>query len=130
MITPTSLFKNFQSLPTVCPYCLAAGENLWELRALVNAGGHQTYPWCCSHCGRARLFEKKRAVINAGLTPDPIAPRRQRPVCAVCGVEGAERHHWAPESIFGAGEANRWPASYLCQHHHAEWHRRMKGVKS
>lgn len=130
MSAPTDLFQSRLNLPTVCPYCGAAGENLWELRALVNAGGHHTYPWVYSHCGRATRFEKKRAVINAGLTPDPIASRRPRPVCAVCGAEGAERHHWAPESIFGAGEANRWPTSYLCQRHHAEWHRLMKGVKS
>jgi len=126
MTAPTVLLKHSHLLPNTCPHCKSSADNLWELRSLVNAGGHHTYPWVCRHCGRVLFFEKKSDVINAGLTPAPIGPRCSRPVCAVCGHEGAERHHWAPSAVFG-DEANRWPTSFLCQQHHAQWHRLMKG---
>ncbi len=109
-----------------CPECGADDEDRWELRTFMNSGGHTTYPWCCRYCGHnTHIYEKKRAVITAGLCPDPLPNRRSRPICAVCGVEGAEAHHWAPKSVFGEIESDDWPISYLCQKHHAEWHQRM-----
>lgn len=49
------------------------------------------------------------------------------PPCARCGsTDGVELHHWAPRAIFGIGEAERWPTSYLCPECHQTWHTEMK----
>ena len=43
--------------------------------------------------------------------------------CEVCGKTPAERHHWAPQSLFGHDIAADWPTSWLCQPCHSFWHK-------
>lgn len=44
-------------------------------------------------------------------------------LCEVWGCDrpGAEIHHWAPKSVFA--DADNWPTSLLCRHHHSLWHK-------
>lgn len=43
--------------------------------------------------------------------------------CIICNEPG-ELHHWAPQCVERQFEEyNKWPTAYLCQKHHAEWHR-------
>jgi len=44
--------------------------------------------------------------------------------CAVCGMRGAELHHWAPKYLFSS-ESESWPKDYLCKKHHDQWHLKL-----
>lgn len=93
----------------------------------------ETFLWQCERCntknpGRdPQLFIPKEK-IQERLTPEQI---EQLPTimpglynrCARCGARGVENHHWAPQAIFGAEEANKWPQDYLCKDCHDQWHR-------
>jgi len=119
-MTSTS-WKNELEYPTYpCKYCKGLG---WKVGYYTDAGGAPKYPFVCVGCGkRTQHFAKRKAVEAAGVEPVPLSPMTMPFVCEVCNTSGAERHHWAPSSLFGS-EADKWPTSYLCRACHERWHR-------
>ena len=110
-----------------CPKCDCFD---WEPRKAVNLAGHVTYPLICAVCSyKSAIYLPAERVKELGREPPEIRRSIDRPACEVCGAIGAEKHHWAPWSIFG-DEFERWPTSFLCQRCHATWHQRMTGPRT
>src|SRR5579885_519981 len=108
-------------------YACPKGELEQQLvvRRCINAGGQSTCLFVCGHCGhRTQHFVSVKSVKRAGLESLDIEATTPLPACAVCGVRGAERHHWAPSALFG-NESERWPTSFLCQRCHSRWHQKV-----
>ena len=102
-----------------CPRCKGFG---WKIGFYRDAGGQPKYPFVCAGCDlQTKHFAKRAAVEAADIEVKKLHSRVLPAVCEVCGVEGAENHHWAPEALFGSESAS-WPTSYLCQKCHSRWH--------
>jgi len=104
----------------------------------IKADSTKQFFWFCEKC-------KCLAVMGNFLPHASIVPRvealpeelRQRfwrdrlrndnstlAQCCVCGANGAQLHHFAPQSLvahFG-NEWHNWPTAYLCLDHHRQWH--------
>jgi hypothetical protein len=79
----------------------------------------------CIMCGRVMTFSLPYTEAEAAQFPKVKDNVSDQP-CERCGsTEGVEEHHWAPVSVFGAHEADRWPVAALCRSCHREWHRVM-----
>jgi len=130
---PRGMTKARKTLECQCPRCFA--EWPWKIRRFANRAGHLTFPYVCNECGyKSSVLERKATVMQwiqyYGLTVEdvPILPSSSDvPVCEVCGKEGAELHHYAPQHLFD--NADDWPTGYLCLEHHREWHQKIKGHK-
>ena len=122
---------NNKNLPEVCPKCNQKTKWLW--RRFKNAGGHLTFPYVCSECGhKTNILEKKKTVMEFifkngyKIENIPLLPvDEDTPHCEICGQQGAELHHYAPQHLFD--NADDWPKGYLCVKHHREWHDKIKG---
>jgi hypothetical protein len=91
-------------------------------RSYRDAAGQPKYPFVCVGCGlQTKHFAKRAAVESSGVDVEQLHSRELPAVCEVCGAEGAENHHWAPEALFGSESAS-WPTSFLCQKCHSRWH--------
>jgi hypothetical protein len=110
--------------------CIRCGSHDTKLTKRRIANGTWQVCEVCENCGKnARgagvclAHDNLRMEdVEESVRPWPF------PVCAVCGVEGAENHHFAPSEVFG-DQAHAWPTAYLCVKHHREWHNRMIGYK-
>jgi 5-methylcytosine-specific restriction endonuclease McrA len=79
----------------------------------------------CVMCGRVMSSSLPYTEAEAAQFPRAKDGVSDQP-CERCGAtEGVERHHWAPRSVFGDDEADRWPIALLCRPCHREWHRKM-----
>lgn len=109
--------------------CKKCGALSWAIAGETNNGGQQVHRMVCGSCGyRPPVFVPKKVVEHfaayVGKSVAYAPPKESAPDCEVCGVKGAEEHHWAPFSIFGA-DAHKWPKSHLCPTCHREWHLRV-----
>lgn len=97
------------------------------VRNIGTTGASYVY-WECQVCGNnamgAAHWLPHEPIKNFGIDilTIPIKRDDRTEVCAVCGVLGAQLHHWAPRHIFGDEVAEMWPKNYLCQTHHTFWH--------
>lgn len=94
------------------------------VRNIAANGTSQVYWWCFAHKGAAGQFITHDKIKAAGIDINdlPIIENySEREQCAVCGSFETELHHWAPHHLFG-DQAEDYPKSYLCQHHHLLWH--------
>lgn len=102
-----------------CGHNAASAVFVWRLRT----GERRLYDGC-SLCG-AQVG--RRSIPHAGhdieTIPIGIDERTVNPPCQRCGAFGTQLHHWAPKSLFGEAEADRWPTAYLCIDCHDFWHR-------
>ena len=115
------MFNHKESLSSPCPKCDALD---WKVGRMVDSGGGIRYPYFCGGCGtRTQLYQKKKQAISAWAMDGRTEIKTERPLpeCEVCGEVGAQRHHWAPQYLFGL-EADKWPMGYLCQSCHQKWH--------
>lgn len=93
----------------------------WQVASCRDSGGHDTFFFMCN-CGyRSGDFIPKELIEKERIPYERVASRWPLEKCAVCGVLGAEEHHWAPWFIFKA-ESERWPKSFLCPTCHKRWH--------
>ena len=98
----------------------------------INANESEYYVRVCSECERVidgESWVKKHKVsqwIHLSRVPT-IQDLRLDIRCSYSGCmsRGYEDHHWAPKSIFGAKEAEKWPIDPLCKAHHDMWHDAM-----
>lgn len=96
---------------------------------LTNSGSYYYFWWCpepdkfnaAGHLADGVWIQHKKltdaGVVLNGLREVAI---HQLDRCARCGSRGAERHHWAPQSMFSDPDA--WPTDMLCSTCHREWH--------
>jgi len=86
------------------------------------ASGSTVHPYFCGGCGtRTQVFEKKAKAQRMGCAEKIEIEIQELRVCAVCGAQGAEKHHWALRFLFG-NEADKWPTAMLCVTCHLRWH--------
>ena len=105
------------------------------LGKIVFRNGSENYTWICSICSKpieaGKYISKITARRYRNLPDIPvIADYRTNAVEPLCGYKGCkaeniEYHHWAPKELFGSKEADKWPTSPLCPHHHNLWHNKM-----
>ena len=106
-----------------CNKC-ARPRNVRLVRNIAGNGTSQVYWYCTFHSGAAGQFIQHEKIKEQGIDIDrlPIIENYSEYFqCAVCGKLGAELHHWAPKHLFG-DDAEAYPQSYLCHHHHMRWH--------
>lgn len=99
------------------------------LARYIKSSGATAIRWVCEWCeDYGTAGDLPRSVL--GTVPLAMLPLRvnrveeeRHPECVVCGTTAVEYHHWAPRAIF-----TDWPdvGVYLCQHHHTDWHTRMR----
>jgi len=102
-----------------------------EISRRVAGNGAEHFGWWCLECrwwvqskGGGIWIDKgllERTGVDLSLAP--VVEHLDQPRCARCGARGAEEHHWVPQAMFGAEEANRWPKDFLCKRCHDQWHR-------
>lgn len=107
------------------------------LRRNVASNGVNQFFWWCSNCEKPAIKGSKligheviNHWINGGLlraTVDDIPVVNDystKQFCEVCGVQGAEVHHFAPQALADLFGDNwyLWPVAYLCKPHHDLWH--------
>lgn len=110
-------------------------ETKFVLHIHFSENGAQKFLWVCPVCNRHNPAADKqhfipKELIEQNLTPEQI--KNLPPIlppfyarCSVCGERGVSEHHWAPKSIFGKDEAEKWPKDFLCIKHHCEWHSKV-----
>jgi hypothetical protein len=99
--------------------------------AFRKSNGKKDIAWFCHDCGtrisnwlkHSEIWKRKLKWAELEVVVDNTLGKP----CAVdgCTRRGVELHHWAPTTHcerFGDLH-ERWPTSWLCRHHHAEWHR-------
>lgn len=94
------------------------------VRNIAVNGTSQVYWWCVAHNGKAGPYITHDKIKAAGIEINelPIIENySDQEQCIVCGALGAELHHWAPKHLFG-DNAEAYPKSFLCHHHHMQWH--------
>lgn len=116
--------------------CGACGHSAFVIGLGKTACGDPSYRFVCDRCGHpeqqypklrdARAYEAVFGPLVQVVTGTEKAIASGKvdapPPCAVCGsTEKIEKHHWAPQHLFG-DESENWPTAYLCQPCHVRWH--------
>jgi hypothetical protein len=120
-----------EHLTKYLPGCVCSGEPTGgvALARIQDAIGRIAPFLRCLECGKVNASKPipKRLLSPAHIAAAPLVKSNyvaeDLHECEVCGGKPAQDHHWAPRKMFGAGEADRWPTSFLCQQHHSAWHR-------
>jgi hypothetical protein len=110
--------------------CHKCGHENGYLSRYLKGNGATTIRWVCANCENYTtcgdlpywlLLEYKVGIKELPLRVNRVEDDGIE--CVVCNVPAVEFHHWAPRAIFPD-----WPDAgvYLCQHHHDEWHIRMR----
>ncbi len=122
----TFIINGFKTRCHVCRDECGHVDVLLGFKTLAN--GRRSPTKVCTGCGY--MFDlPKRTPIGEYCFKDNRRVYGTHP-CARCGsMEGTELHHWAPVSIFGWSEAERWPKAWLCTDCHTRWHRMMRRAK-
>ena len=121
-----------------CSFCdspdMAIGHS-WNIR------GGVIHPWYCQRCGKVESYYASKANAEAWaqangalLFVETATLKKLRAgaidvndfdhmqPCEACGARGtSERHHWAPQYLFG-DQSDKWPTSLLCRGCHQRWH--------
>lgn len=113
------------------PGCRLCSHRQGYLARYVKSNGATAIRWICANCEDYRTAGDLPKSILRGVPIEALPLRvdhseddRGMPPCVVCDMPSMEFHHWAPVSIFPD-----WPGTlgaYLCEHHHHEWHERMR----
>lgn len=119
-------------IATTCQRC--GGSNVKLRRTRIRNGTYQIAYECLDCNRRAQIGGPSlphKAVATFlrtwGKNIDDIPVARDytgQTACVICGKPG-DYHHWAPQKWarhFGS-DWYVWPGAYLCQEHHALWHR-------
>lgn len=119
------------SIERYCPNCKVPRTLRLCRRQMVSGLVH--YCWWCGYCQRVyrelgRTWQPKVVILkeHPGINLEmlPLIPADCKILCAVCGEQGVEHHHWAPQEFFA--DADLWPMEWLCKKHHDLWHEIMK----
>jgi hypothetical protein len=113
-----------------CPRCKANKNVL--LKYQITTNNVRQFFWYCTRCKQRtdnqflpHSFIKKRNFPPEFWERALLKDYTQNVKCVVCGNDGAERHHFAPQALaeyFGANW-DKWPTAYLCTHCHQLWHK-------
>jgi len=93
-------------------------------------GRNDISAWCLSCGGQSEALKhaeiKKEGVEISKIVTVSDRTMENTTICAVVGCEnkGQEYHHFAPKHLFN--NAGDWPAAYLCNDHHREWHKKTR----
>ena len=114
--------------------CHLCGCQTGYLARFVKSNGSIAIRWVCDNCEDYRTTGDIPHAFLDGLSLDEIPLRADFSapadgdqlalvqLCAVCGQEADEYHHWAPQAIFPDWNVG----AYLCRKHHREWHDTMR----
>lgn len=94
---------------------------------VIKSNGSVEFRRRCPTCGAQGFGVKHSDVNDPECCPIVSDSRLTVPPCQVCGVRGAELHHWAPRALFE--DCEMWPTAWLCVVCHAKWHNVMRATK-
>lgn len=109
-----------------------------KLRRKITRNGIEKFFWACLDCGGRhanqryywvsrkdvdRWRQAGRLKIDSIRDIPIVADYSDDVACIICGCNGAEYHHLAPQSLSEFfDEYSQWPGMYLCRKHHQQWH--------
>ena len=112
--------------------CTKCGSEDLKIGIAHIASGATVYPIYCGNCKEVfAQYVKKQVAYAYAMRTGPMEfvktktnlymERKNITInCEVCGANGGELHHWAPQYLFE--DADNWPKSYLCRACHRKWH--------
>ena len=108
--------------------CKKCGANNFNVGRFVASSGTMQFPWYCVKCKhktnllvKKEVIEKNLKIKSKKINDFYYLGASELKNCDVCGVIGAELHHYAPRHI-GGDDCDKWTTGYLCTKHHKEWH--------